>query len=103
MTQVGPGRIVSAAYASPGSAPVYTITNLSSDIGGPGNTNLTGAYAPPNLNIQKLDGTYPIDGGGAPMPVRWIYVYQDGTLSAADSPALSASNPLIGRYALLDR
>ena len=97
--QIGPGQIVTLTYPSPGAMPVYSVTNLSSDVLGPCNTNLAGNYAPPNLNAQSLDGTYPIDGGGSLMQVRWIYVYKDGTLSAVDTPTNSATNPLTGRYA----
>jgi len=100
----GPGRMVTVTYSASGQS--YTTNDLSSDSWVPANTNLTGNYAPPNLNSVKLDGTYPIDGDlnsvtgvGFPMPVRWIYVYQDGTLSQADMPTTSAANPLVGRYA----
>jgi hypothetical protein len=93
----GPGLMVSTTYNT---------NNGTFSIGSPfplsSGTNIvtpTGVWAPANLNSQMLDGTYPLDGGGSQMLVRWIYVHRDGTLDTSDQPAYNAANPLVGRYA----
>ncbi len=89
----GPGYMVTVTYNS-NAAPTYgTPIALSSGT----NSNGSGIYALPNLNSPLFDGTYPIDGEGAAMPVQWIYVHRDGTLDSL--PVTNNANPLIGRYA----
>ncbi len=62
--------------------------------------------APPNLNVvtyrdpnshlltETLDATNVVA-----MPVAWIYVRQSGAIDTNSSPSLSASDPIVGRYA----
>jgi hypothetical protein len=69
--------------------------------------------APANLNIQTLADQNPPSHlitdqspdpelsttGAIALPLRWVYVREDGTLDYAESPALGTANPLVGRYA----
>jgi|GEM_PF-1014641 len=72
------------------------------------------AFAPANLNIQTLADqnppTYlitdqPADPANAQstqavkLPLRWVYVREDGQLDFSETPELQTSNPLVGRYA----
>jgi len=103
-----PGRIVSSGSG------FGKLTNSVDLYSGIGNTNLTGALRPPNLNAQilqeQLPKTYLItdrskdpadtNSGIVELPLRWIYVRQDGTTDTNESPNLTdKANPIIGRYA----
>jgi hypothetical protein len=103
-----PGRIVSSGSS------FGKLTNSVDLYSGIGNTNLAGVLRPPNLNAQilqdQLPKTYLItdrtrnpsdpNSGAVELPLRWIYVRQDGTLDASESPnLLDKANPIVGRYA----
>lgn len=78
------------------------------------NTTLVGTLHAPNLNAQILQdqtpGSYlitdrtkdPADpsSGIVELPLKWIYVRQDGSSSTAEPPELTNKlNPIVGRYA----
>lgn len=103
-----PGRIVSSGSS------FGKLTNSVDLYSGVGNTNLTGALRPPNLNAQilqeQLPKTYLItdrskdpadpNSGIVDFSLRWIYVRQDGALDMNESPDLmDKTNPIVGRYA----
>jgi len=74
-------------------------------------------YRPANLNIQTLTDQDPpthiiTDQGADPdalpgstaskavkLPLRWIYVRQDGKLDFSETPVKGTANPITGRYA----
>lgn len=94
----GPGRIMPVTYSSTSPYVSYgTPVDLSS---GTNTAAPSGVWAPPNLNNENFDGTFPLAGYNAVMNVRWIYVRQNGTLDTADTPSTAAGqSPIIGRYA----
>lgn len=70
--------------------------------------------APANLNIQTLADQNPPSHlitdqspdpelsttGAVALPLRWVYVREDGSLDYSETPVLgNTSNPLVGRYA----
>ncbi|MBC8002244.1 MAG: hypothetical protein H7X97_06620, partial [Opitutaceae bacterium] len=63
--------------------------------------------APPNLNVVTYQDpasrliTEQKDAGGATikMEVGWIYIRESGALDTSAEPALSTSDPIVGRYA----
>ncbi len=94
----GPGRLMTATYST--TSPFVTYSS-SLDLSSGTNTAVpTGVWAPPNLNSENIDGTYPLAGDQSVMNVRWIYVRQNGTLDNSDTPNTSSGqSPIIGRYA----
>ncbi|HEY8965065.1 MAG TPA: hypothetical protein VIM58_01395, partial [Candidatus Methylacidiphilales bacterium] len=87
---VGPGQ----GYVSVGtnSRAMTSAVVLSSGLG-------TGK-ADPNLNLAPFatPGHRAIAPSGPAMRVQWIHVRQDGSLDTAATPAVSATNPVVGRY-----
>ncbi|XHR30600.1 MAG: hypothetical protein ACFUZC_08555 [Chthoniobacteraceae bacterium] len=81
---------------------------------GTASSSQSGSLRPPNLNTQILQDqnpcTYlitdqprnPLDSssGVVELPLRWIYIRQDGSEDPSDPPVLtSTTNPIVGRYA----
>jgi len=71
-------------------------------------TNVKELFRPANLNVANLndDGGHLITdetaGGSAPMtlPVRWVYIREDGSFDYAEEPDLTnEDNPITGRFA----
>ena len=95
----GPGMVVYSKAGTPTAIPLTSTTATN------GATNTV--YAPPDLNRKSVttDGLPVITGSRVPAPavtnfyVGWVYVYQNGTTTAAQAPGLTAGNPIIGRYA----
>ncbi len=98
-----PGQIISSGAAN-GYQGMTNVINLYS---GPGtNTTLPGSLSEPNLNIQILEDQNPVSylitdrtanpinpaSGIVQLPLKWIYVRQDGTLDQAEPP-LSTIRP----------
>lgn len=78
------------------------------------NNNVEGFYYDVNAGVHGVVGPGNSDDQRLPMPVKWIYVLQDGTLTTPDAggagttatfdtaPAVkrpSATNPIVGRVA----
>lgn len=114
-----PGQLISSgSLTSSGSiasgngfGPLTRRTDLYSGTTG---STLTGVMRGPNLNAQILQDqnprTYLItdrtndpanpSSGIVQLPLKWIYVRQDGALDKAEPPDLTnKSNPIVGRYA----
>jgi len=72
-----------------------------------GSASADKVLAPPNLNVSTFrdPGTHLIterkddSGNLLTMPVDWIYVRKSGNLETNTPPSISASDPIIGRYA----
>lgn len=69
---------------------------------GLGTNGATGVFAPADVNraIRTRNNEKLVDPLGAEMPLKWVYVYKDGSRQVTDqTPSLNATNTLIGRYA----
>lgn len=92
-----PGRLHASAANSASKALVTTPIELSS--GAPG-TPQPGVLAPANLNRRTWSGNDRIlDPNGGNFDLKWVYVRNDGSRDPDELPAVSGSNPILGRYA----
>lgn len=104
-----PGRIISSGS---GFGPLTHTVDLFSGIST--NATLTGTLRPPDLNAQILQDQAPASymitdrtrdpadpsSGVVQLPLRWIYVRQDGAYDSAEPPDLTnKNNPIVGRCA----
>ncbi len=111
-----PGQIYRGTDALNAASPTQTFASVPIPLSSGFPTNLTPSpdyLTPPNLNVTTFsDSTRHVitegnDASSTPtvpvplsMPLKWIYVLEDGTLDTSETPnTTNAANPIVGRYA----
>jgi hypothetical protein len=113
-----PGALILPVENASGSSLIRLGRRLPLHSGMPGSAALALAandpLAPANLNVQTFNDQSPVThvitdqqtdpndstSPVATLPLRWIYVRQDGTLEESEAPVLTNSaNPIVGRFA----
>ncbi len=105
-----PGQLITGALADDSATSVderKVLTNVVPLYSGPAVASSDPILAPPNLNVVTYrDPTSHLitekvgtNGAALPMQVGWVYIRKNGDMDTNASPAISATNEIVGRYA----